>query len=179
MTSLVEKVVAISQALHDADVPHAFGGALALAYLTEEPRGTRDIDVNVFVPADAPDAALTALPAGVDVPAGTAARVAADGQVRLWWDDTPVDLFFDYAPLHAQAAAAARDVPFAGTTIRVLGPVELVLFKALFDRPKDWVDIATAVDAGSVDRAAVRAGLLALVGVDDLRVRKWDDVAGA
>ena len=68
------------------------------------------------------------------VPAGTSEVVAADGQVRLWWDDTPVDLFLDYAPLHAQAARGRRVVPFAGRQISVLGPVELVLFKALFDR---------------------------------------------
>jgi len=49
-----------------------------------------------------------------------------------------------------------------------------VLFKALFDRPKDWVDIATVVDAGAVDRGQVRDGLIALVGTDDPRVARWD-----
>lgn len=177
MTTLVDKVLALSAALTAADIAHAFGGAIALAYLTEEPRGTRDVDINVFVPADQPEPALVALPPDVDVPARTVARIVADGQVRLWWDDTPVDLFFDYAPLHAQAARHARDVPFAGTSIRVLGPVELVVFKALFDRPKDWVDIATAVDAGAVDRDAVGRLLVALLGEDDPRLRKWDDAA--
>ncbi|MDP9431528.1 MAG: hypothetical protein M3P91_02080 [Actinomycetota bacterium] len=56
----------------------------------------------------------------------------------------------------------------------MLGPVELVLFKALFDRPKDWVDIATVVDAGAVDRDHVRDGLIALLGTDDPRVERWD-----
>jgi hypothetical protein len=52
VSSLPEKVVAIDRALDD--VPHAFGGALALAYYAE-PRATVDIDLNVFVPvADAP-----------------------------------------------------------------------------------------------------------------------------
>ncbi len=46
MTTLVEKVLALSEALTAADVPHAFGGAIALAYCTEDPRGTRDVDVN-------------------------------------------------------------------------------------------------------------------------------------
>ncbi|MBK5306870.1 MAG: hypothetical protein JJD92_09310 [Frankiaceae bacterium] len=174
MTSLVDKVVALSEALTAAGIPHAFGGALALAYCTEDPRGTRDIDVNAFVPATGADVVLDALPAGVRIPNGTAARIAADGQVRLWWDDTPVDLFLDYAPLHADAARGVREVPFAGRQIRVLGPVELVLFKALFDRPKDWVDIATVVDAGAVKRTVVRRRLAALVGPTDTRVAKWD-----
>ncbi len=174
MTTLVEKVVALSDALTTAGVAHAFGGAIALAYCTEDPRGTRDVDVNAFVPASQPDRVLAALPPGVTVPSGTADVIARDGQVRLWWDDTPVDLFLDYAPLHAQAARGSREVPFADRQIRVLGPVELVLFKALFDRPKDWVDIATVVDAGAVDQDRAREDLVALVGPDDPRIARWD-----
>ena len=178
MTTLVEKVVALADALTAGGVPHAFGGAIALAYCTEDPRGTRDVDVNAFVPASRPEPVLAALPPGVTVPSGTAEVIARDGQVRLWWDDTPVDLFLDYAPLHAQAARGSREVPFADRQIRVLGPVELVLFKALFDRPKDWVDIATVVEAGAVASGEVREGLLALVGRDDPRVMRWDALTG-
>ena len=106
MTTLVEKVLALSEALTAAGVDHAFGGAIALAYCTEDPRGTRDIDVNAFVPASEPGPVLAALPPGVRVPPKTADVFRREGQVRLWWDDTPVDLFLDYAPLHAQAAVA-------------------------------------------------------------------------
>jgi hypothetical protein len=176
VTSLVGKVVALSDALTTAQIPHAFGGALALAYFTEDPRGTRDIDINTFVPATGADPVLAALPAGVRIPARTAEHIAADGQVRLWWDDTPVDLFFDYAPLHAAAARNTREVPFAGRQIRILGPIELVLFKALFDRPKDWVDIGTVVAAGAVNTGVVRRRLVALVGADDERVAKLDSL---
>jgi hypothetical protein len=172
--TLVDKLLAVHDGLSAAQIPHAFGGAVALAYCTEDPRGTRDIDVNAFVPASRPDPVLSGLPPGVSVPAGTAERIAEDGQVRLWWDDTPVDLFLDYAPLHAQAARGTRLVPFAGRQIPVLGPVELVLFKALFDRPKDWVDIAAVVEADAVDATHVREGLLRLLGPHDPRVARWD-----
>ena len=101
MTTLVEKVLALSEHVTSAGVPHALGGAIALAYCTEEPRGTRHVDINAFVPAERPQPVLDALPSGVAVPAGTESRIARDGQVRLWWDDTPVDLFLDYAKLHA------------------------------------------------------------------------------
>jgi hypothetical protein len=179
MTTLVDKVLALADTFAAADIPYAFGGALALAYCTEEPRGTRDIDVNAFVPAADAGPVLDALPQGIRVPTGTAARIAEEGQVRLWWEDTPVDLFLDYAPLHAQAARGARDVPFAGRRIRVLGAVELVLFKALFDRPRDWVDLAAVVEADAVDAAVVRRQLLALLGPDDPRVAKWEATAGS
>lgn len=84
----------------------------------------------------------------------------------------PVDLFLDDAPLHAQAARGSRTVPFAGGQLRVLGPVELVLCKALSDRPKDWDDIAAVVQAGGLDTDAVRHGLVELLGADDPRVAR-------
>ncbi len=167
--TLAERLVALHEALRDADVPHAFGGAIALAYWTLEPRGTRDLDVNVFVPAEQSRGVLDRMPAGVLVPADAAEVIARDGQVRLWWDDTPLDLFFDYAPIHDAAARNARSVPFAGTTIRVLGPVELIVFKAMFDRTKDWADIEAifAADGASLD--AVRVALRPMLDDDDPR----------
>ena len=54
--------------------------------------------MNAFVPASEPRPVLAALPPGLLVPAGTADVITREGQVRLWWDDTPVDLFLDYAP---------------------------------------------------------------------------------
>jgi hypothetical protein len=174
---LVEQVLALHTALVSARVPHAFGGALALAYWTEEPRGTRDIDCNVFVPAVDNAVVLAALPSGVEVPAGTADRIAADGQVRLWWEGTPLDLFFDYASVHRAAAAGARLVPLAGTQIPVLGPVELVVFKALFDRTKDWADIEAVLAAGSTTADEVQLALVEVVGAADPRVAKLVDAA--
>ena len=46
--SLPDKVIAVHEALRKAKLPHAIGGALALAYYAE-PRATIDIDLNVFV----------------------------------------------------------------------------------------------------------------------------------
>ena len=39
--------------------------------------------------------------------------VEETGQVRVFWDDTPVDLFFTNHPFHERAAANAEHVPFA------------------------------------------------------------------
>ena len=167
--TLPEKIVALHRALSRKKIPHAFGGALALAYWTKDPRGTSDIDLNIFVPAAESEPALAALPAGVARPEGTAAAIAADGQIRLWWDETPVDLFFDYEPVHTDAARHARDVPFAGTRIPILGPVELTVFKVMFDRTRDWADVEAMVAADTVDLDAVRSTLATLLAPDDLR----------
>jgi hypothetical protein len=165
--SLPEKVIAIDRALVDA--PHAFGGALALAYYAE-PRATIDIDLNVFLPVDDAPAVIEQLRTlGVtgEAPADALAR---DGQIRLWWGRNPVDLFFSYDPFHDAARDAARTVPFADTEIPVLSADHLTVCKAVFDRPKDWVDIdamlaaAAAIDAGEVLRWVSR-----ITGPDDPR----------
>jgi len=173
--TLSEKLIAIHRALDGAKIPHAFGGAIALAYATQNPRGTSDIDVNVFTPAADPREALAALPAEVEQPEGTAETVARDGQIRLWWDETPVDLFFNYEPVHEEAARNRRTVEFAGTTIPILDADELALFKAMFDRTQDWADIEALVAAGTVDLPRVRELLTGLVGAGDARVARLDD----
>lgn len=173
--TLQAKLLAIHTALQGAGVPHAFGGAIALAYATLNPRGTSDIDVNVFVSAASASKALDALPAAVVVPPGTADAIAADGQTRLWWDGTPLDLFFDYVPLHEQSARNLKLVDFEGQTIPVLAPVELAVFKAMFDRTQDWADIEAMLGAETLDVAAVRTTLAQLVDGDDPRFARLTD----
>jgi len=173
--TLPERVIALHRALARKRIPHAFGGAIALAYWTLDPRGTSDIDLNVFVSAAESSGALEALPRGVDRPEGTVEAIATDGQIRLWWDETPIDLFFDYVPVHADAARHARTVPFADTRIPVLGPVELVVFKVMFDRTRDWADIEAMVAAKTVDLDAVRTTLATMLEADDRRFARLDE----
>src|SRR4029079_2479660 len=87
---LVDKIVALHTALDESDIPHAFGGALALAWCTHRARGTIDIDVNVFVDRSRPAELLAALPDGVTWTDDDRERIERDGQVRLWWGETPV-----------------------------------------------------------------------------------------
>jgi hypothetical protein len=175
--TLPERLVALHRALARRRIPHAFGGAIALAYWTLDPRGTSDIDLNVFVPAPNSARALRALPEEVGQPDGTAAAIARDGQIRLWWDETPIDLFFDYEPIHADAAAHRRTVPFSGTRIPILGPVELAAFKVMFDRTRDWADIEAMIGAGTLDLDALRASLAGLIEPGDERFARLDEAA--
>ena len=169
MTTLVQRIVAIAEALDAARIDWALGGALALAYATEEPRATRDIDVNVFVPATEAPVVFTALPHGVAHGTADLEAALAEDQVRLWWDDTPINLFFAADPFHLAVATRCRAVPFAGHQVRVLAPEDLAVFKALFDRPRDWVDIEEMASCGALDRVAASSALAELIG-DDPRV---------
>ena len=176
MSVLVDRLLAVHASLDAARLPHAFGGAIALAYCTEEPRGTRDIDVNVFVDASRAGSVLAALPGAVEVTEADVTAAKTDGQVRVWWDDTPVDVFLDVHDFHHEVAAGARSVPFGGTEIPVLGCVELVVFKAFFSRTKDWADIEAILEAGTVDITAALGWLVRLLGLDHPSTRRLTEL---
>ena len=168
--TLPEKILAVHDAL--GALPHAFGGALALAYYAE-PRATIDIDLNVFVPPTQAAAVLGVLaPLGVH---GSIELAPADGQVRLWWGNNPVDLFFSYDRLHDAAAKAVRTVPFAETAIPILSANHLVVFKTVYDRPKDWVDIEAMREADDdLDIAEILRWVGRICGDTD---RRYDRIA--
>ena len=108
MTGLPAKIIAVHGLLAGAELPHAFGGALALAWCTQRARGTIDIDVNVFVPADRTDDVLDALASVVTPTAEQRAQMSAEGQTRLWWEATPVDVFLDTTPFHVAVGERVR-----------------------------------------------------------------------
>jgi hypothetical protein len=167
MSELVERLFAIHDSLTSGGLQHAFGGAISLAYCTEEPRGTRDLDVNVFADASRAEAVLACLPDGVTVRGEDIEAVAAAGQTRLWWEETPVDIFLNDLPLHEAVAAGVVWVPLAGREIPVLDCASLVVFKAFFDRTKDWADIEAIAMATPEDIEAARATIADLVGEGD------------
>jgi hypothetical protein len=167
MSELGERLLAVHDSLDDAHISHAIGGAIALGYCTLEPRGTRDLDVNVFVGPDRVKEVFAALPDPVAISGLQLEQAERDGQVRLWWEQTPIDLFFSVLPFHEQVAAEVRHVNFEGRTIPVVGCTGLAVFKAMFDRPRDWVDIEAMVEARAVDLDEARRWVVQMVGEDD------------
>jgi hypothetical protein len=151
VSELGDQLLAIHNALDGAHIPHAIGGAIALGYCTLEPRGTRDVDVNVFVGPERAREVFAALPDGIQFSGVNLEHAERDGQVRLWWGVTPVDVFLSVLPLHEHVEEHVREVPFEGSTIPVLDCTALTIFKAMFDRPRDWVDIEAMIDARAID----------------------------
>jgi hypothetical protein len=167
MSELIDKLFGVHEALKAEALPHAFGGAIALAYCVEEPRGTRDLDVNVFCDTANAERVLAALPAGVRVGADDVERVKRDGQARLFWDGVPIDVFLNNLPLHEEVADAIVWVPLEGREAPVLDCASLVLFKSFFDRTKDWGDIEAVAMATPEDIETAVGKLAELVGEDD------------
>ncbi len=167
MIELFVKLLAVHDALTKALFPHAFGGAIALAYCTEEPRGTRDLDLNVFVPSERADEVLAVLPEGVVVTGADVETVKRDGQTRLWWGKVPVDIFLNNHPFHDEVAHGVRWVELGDRMIPVLDCAALIVFKALFNRTKDWSDIEAIASATPEDIQTANSLLTEMLGEDD------------
>jgi hypothetical protein len=176
MSELVEKLHAIHESLTAAAIPHAFGGAIALAYCVEDPRGTRDLDVNIFVDASKAKSVVAALPDGVRASDEDMAAIERDGQARLYWDGVPVDVFLNNLPLHESVAASVVWVSLGGREVPLLDCASLAVFKAFFDRTQDWADLEAVALATPEDIEAAIATISNLVGQDDPGVVKLEAI---
>ena len=128
--SLSEKVLLLEEGLRQHGIPHAFGGAIALAYYAT-PRATIDIDVNLFVSVERADEVLHLLESLGAEPLrkGERTRLKRDEQARVHWDRTPLDLFFSYDALHDSCLERRQRVPFGeGDAIHVLSAEDLLVF---------------------------------------------------
>jgi hypothetical protein len=171
--SLANKVERIHRALDRARIPHAFGGAIALAYYAT-PRATIDIDINVFVSTDRYHGIVTLLRrVGVDeLP--DASDAVRDRQIRAWWGPNPIDVFFAYEAVHEAMKDSTRTVPFGRTTIPILAPEHLFVVKAFYDRSKDWIDLEQMLMAvGDLDGREIERWLTHLVGERDPRALRF------
>ena len=177
--TLPGKVVALAQSLDQAKIPHAFGGAIALAYYAT-PRATIDIDLNVFLPPAEFERVAKSLGAlGINTKVDRDA-LDRDGQCRVAWGRTPVDLFMANVEFHEEMARHTRKQPFADTPIRVLAPEQLMVCKAMFDRPKDWLDIEQVVlTMPELKTAEIAAWLGVLAGRRDDRTKRFAAIARA
>jgi hypothetical protein len=171
MSELSELLLAVHDSLQEAGLPHAVGGAIALAYCTLDPRGTRDLDFNVFVGTERAREVFAAMPESVEVSGERLERLERDGQVRLMSRTTPVDLFLSVLPFHDHVAEHIREVPFEGRTIPVLTCTALVVFKAMFDRTQDWADIERMSEAHSFDLEEAGRWIREMLG-DDRRIEQ-------
>ena len=164
------KMMAIHESLAAARISHAFGGALALAWCTQQARGTIDLDLNVFVSPERTATVLEALPPEIVATDDDRALLERGGQARLWWENTPVDVFLNTTEFHEQVATRVNLEPFAGEQLPFLACRDLAVFKAFSNRTKDWADLEAMVAAGSLDVSAVAGVLAGLLGADDDRI---------
>jgi hypothetical protein len=167
LDGLAARIVAIHEMLDSMRVAHQFGGAVALAWY-RNPRATTDIDLNVTVAPEEAEPVLGALAyLGVTVSKVDRNAIARDGQARLDWDGSYLDLFFATLDLHRDMARDSREVDFGPVRIPILSPEHLIVCKAIFDRPKDWVDIEEIIGWGTrVDAQTVLSAIAGIIDTD-------------
>jgi len=179
---ILDAVVELHDGLDAAGVPHAFGGAFALLWCTGEPRTTVDIDLNIFAPPTDVRRVLDALPDGIVPSDDEEAQLVTSGQCRVRFDGIPVDLFLATTPFHDDLRLHVKEHELAGRKLPFLGCNDLAVFKAFFNRRKDWADIEEMLRAGRLDVPYVVGLLSEYLGPDDDRIRELvtirDELAG-
>lgn len=176
-TDAFEAGLRIAAALERAGVSYALGGALAYGQYGI-PRATNDVDVNVFVSEQglpAVFAALRSIDIVIDDPAATRAA-EREGLIVLRFADFRVDVFTPSIAFSREAEQTRVRHRIEGQEVWFLSAEALAVFKLLFFRSKDLVDLERllAVSGATIDLAWVRAQLVELMGADDPRVVAWD-----
>ena len=169
----------LADVLGSAGVPYAVGGALALG-VWGFPRATNDVDLDIFVTAQALGPVLDILErAGFAVDVTAAESSARErGDFKIIAEGMRVDVFVSSIPLYDDVRRRIREAPLEGRPAWFLAPEDLAIFKLLFFRAKDLLDVERLVGflGQDFDRTYVRRWLVQLVGADDERVGRWDQL---
>lgn len=167
----------VADALEAASLPYAVGGAIAYNQWGY-PRGSTDIDFTVFV--DEPEwpkvfPVLASLGAQVD-PTKATESFRSRGIHRFRFAGTFLDIFVPSIPFYESVRSRVVTCMLRERPAPYLTAEDLTVFKFLFFRPKDMVDVQymLAAQGTKFDRAYVRSWLVDMVGEADERVTRWD-----
>ena len=149
---LISLLTDIVRVLNERRYDYALAGGLAYSALVA-PRATMDVDVLILMPDRPPTALFDGLRSVLGVlvphPAPMAFKRATIWRVIGGEGEREVTLDFILAEseFHRTALRRKRTVTFAGLSLPIVTPEDLVLLKALADRPQDRVDIHGIVAA--------------------------------
>lgn len=168
----------------------AIGGAIAYGFWGAT-RGTKDADINVFIGEARYSELQRVLEEGGLGPAPRRATWSHDertafvarcreGSVAVAYQgDFRVDLFVPSIPFYDEAERTVKRILHpSGQLVPVLSAEAVCVFKLLFFRPKDLVDLAALVarQGSALDVAYVRRQLEVMFPEGDDRVVEWDRI---
>lgn len=171
----------VARAFEERGISYAIGGALAYG-LYGAPRATLDADLNVFVEPDRLAPVFEALGSlGIEVDAARAAAEARqEGMFEVRYGPFRVDLFVPSIPFSWEAERTRVRYPAPPHLAEAwfLSAEALCVFKLLFFRGKDLIDLERLVarQGKRLDAVRVRRYLVEMMGEDDVRVLKWDEL---
>ena len=179
LASLVDAVAALVVALEHSGIDYALGGAVAYSAWAE-PRATRDIDVNLWLPPERLDEGFAVLErVGVSLDRDRARAEAAErGMFVGRLGEYRVDVFVPSVPFYGEALRRRVRTRVAHCDTWVLSADTLVVFKMLFYRPKDLADVGRLlqIQRGRLDAEFVRHWLVNMLGPEDERIETWDQL---
>jgi hypothetical protein len=177
--SLESLAAALGEALEARGVEYALSGALAFAYWGV-PRATKDIDVALYCTRSAADAvadAVESVGATVDR-ASLRGRFGDGGMECAWRGLVRIDLFTPSIEFEGEALRTRVRTTLGGRPVWIVSAEALCVFKLLFFRSKDIPDLEriVAIQGDRLEAAYVRSWITQMMGEEDERVRKWDEI---
>lgn len=176
VSSVVER---LRKVLEETQTTYAFGGAVALAAWSE-PRATADVDVILWIDPERQLGRAIELVrlAGVELDEGVARATAEQrGMFVGRIGHTRVDVFVPSIPFYQEAEKRRVRTLIGGQPTWVHSAEVLAVFKMLFFRPKDLLDVERMlrVQGDAFDRSFVRDALVDMLE-EDARIPKWDEL---
>jgi len=168
--------------LEAANCEYALGGAIALGFWAEA-RGTLDVDVTLFLPTDNPAGCTQLLEKiGCEFDHARALQMLQEHnfcQAQLL--GIRLDVFLPMSSIYELAKSRRRQVPIGNQRAYIWDAESLCVFKMMFFRQKDLVDIQSILrsQGSSLDRAWIEQSLVNLYGNRDPRITRWRELATA
>lgn len=165
--------------LEAAHCDYALGGAIALGFWSE-PRGTLDVDVTLYLPLDDPRRCTLLLEqiGCVLDQQRTETMLTEHTFCQVQFLGMRLDVFLPMSSFYELAKARRREVPMGNRRAYIWDAETLCVFKMMFFRLKDFVDIQSMLrsQGPSLDRDWIRTALLDLYGKWDPRINQWDEL---
>jgi len=173
-----DTAVRIGECFDEDQIPYAIGGALALG-AHGAARATNDVDISAFLGRDALDRVLDSLErAGAMVDRASAKReveriglfVARLGGIRI---DVFLSLHPQFTQMHARSVSMTDA---SGHTLKFMSAEDLTLYKLIYGRDKDVIDLQRLIAVRELDLAYVREWLVQMLPAGDRRFAILDDL---
>ena len=171
----------LGEVLEKFGVSYAIGGALAYG-VWGIPRSTVDVDVNVFIEEEEASSLWEALESlGIAVDSDQArAESSSRGMFVVRWGLYRIDVFLPSIDFSWEALRTRVERTIEDRRAWFLSAEAVAVFKLLFFRPKDIIDLRglLAVQGDDIDTSYVRRWMVEMMGEDDERVVRWDELVG-
>jgi hypothetical protein len=142
-----------------------------------------DVYVTLFISSDRPRECVALLQSlGCSLTEQeTTAQIQSHGFCRVYFQKVRVDVFLPTIPFYELAKARRARVPLKQSTIAIWDAETLAVFKMMFFREKDFVDLRKILLSRGplLDRNWIRERLVEIYGGRDTRILRWDEMAAS